>query len=172
MELLKKIQEKTVLAKDFKRQDIDKIIKAFNKNIWKEIIANRDGVELMSRLGKIFVGTCKAPRKENIDIPKSIKYGVIVTHKNWETDGNLAKIFYTNKENRYNFKHNEVWNFTAHRDFKRTLAKTYKEDWTKYIKVEPNKHFLQQIKTQYRKDRIEEKMKAVPVEEYNEFDMS
>jgi len=60
-------------------------------------------------------------------------------NKNWETDGNLAKIFYTNYSTKYRFKNRELWRFEACRDFKRTVAKKYPSNWTKYV-VMKNKY--------------------------------
>lgn len=171
-ELLAKVKEKSFLAVDLSYKDIEIVIRTFNKKIWEEGIENRDGIELLYGLGKIFVGTCKAAKTKNINIPKSIKYGMIITHQNWDTDGNLAKIFYVNSGNKYKFKHNEVWRFIPNREFKRTLATKYKEDWNKYIKVEPTKLISQQIKNQYKKEYLEKRKQINLLEEYNEFDMS
>ena len=56
-------------------------------------------------------------------------------NRNWETDGNIGKIFYTNWSAKYKFKNREFWKFEAVRDFKRSIAKEYPENWTKYIKM-------------------------------------
>jgi len=59
-----------------------------------------------------------------------------VTHNNLESDSKLAKIFYTNYANKYKFTNRELWGFSAVRQFKRTLAKRYPEEWEKYIKIQ------------------------------------
>ena len=43
-----------------------KIINLFNERIWKEVIENRDGVELPDSLGYIFIGTCPAAKSVNM----------------------------------------------------------------------------------------------------------
>lgn len=58
--------------------EIYQIIKSFNKSVCQEVINNRDGVELPESLGWIFIGTCKTYSKNNIDLGKSIKYGIKV----------------------------------------------------------------------------------------------
>ena len=57
------------------------------------MIDKRDGVQLPETIGWLFIGTCEQSKKKNIDFAKSVKYGMIVSNKNWETDGKLAKIF-------------------------------------------------------------------------------
>jgi nucleoid DNA-binding protein len=170
-ELLNKVKEKTNLAHDLDYRAFERIIKTFNKKIADEVIHNRNGVELMNGLGRIFVGTCKSPKKKNIDIPQSIKIGVIVHHKNWETDGHLAKIFYSNSSNKYKFKHNQVWKYTPGRILKRELSPYYKDNWEKYIKVESDKQINQQIKQNIRIDKIKKRIEHGLNIEYNEFEM-
>ena len=62
--------------------------------------------------------------------------GKVLQNKNWETDGNIGKIFYTNYSTKYRFKNRELWQFTAVRQFKRSVAKTYPKQWSKYIVME------------------------------------
>ena len=122
-----------------KETEIYKIIKTFNKYVCQEVINNRDGVELPESLGWLFIGTCKTKSKNNIDLGKSIKYGIKVSNKNWETDGKLAKIFYSNYAPKYQFKHREYWGFEACRGFKRMVSKAYPDNWPIYMEIEPTK---------------------------------
>jgi hypothetical protein len=139
----------TILNKEFfenfkkthpKYKDLDvkllrKIIKRFNQIVYQTVIDTRDGIELPEQLGWIFIGTCQRSKKDNIDYAKSKKYGVRVTNNNWETDGKLAKIFFTNYAPKHKMKNREFWSFTACREFKRTVAKTYPENWNMYVQV-------------------------------------
>jgi len=139
----------TILNKEFfenfkkthpKYKDLDvkllrKIIKRFNQIVYQTVIDTRDGVQLPEQLGWLFIGTCQRSKKENIDYAKSKKYGVRVTNNNWETDGKLAKIFFTNYAPKHKMKNREFWGFTACREFKRTVAKTYPENWNMYVQV-------------------------------------
>lgn len=123
---------KSLSAEKFKS-----IIKTFNGKIWENVVSYRDGVELPEQLGYLFIGTCpRKTQKENIDFAKSMELGVKVTNKNWESDNYLAKIFYTNYETKYSFRNHEMWGFTAVRDFKRTVAKTYPKEWKKYLIID------------------------------------
>ena len=54
-------------------------------------------------------------------------------NKNWDTDGKFAIILYTNYTTKYRFRNRELWQFTAVRQFKRAVAKTYPKNWTRYI---------------------------------------
>jgi len=111
------------------------IINAFNGELWQKVVDERDGVELPEQLGYLFIGTC--PRKKsNVDFSKSKKYGTVIQHQNWESDQYAAKIFYTNYETKYRFKHHEMWSFTGVRDFKRMVGQTYPQEWKKYVMVD------------------------------------
>tara|TARA_B100001287_G_C22528004_1_gene455963 strand:+ start:237 stop:773 length:537 start_codon:yes stop_codon:yes gene_type:complete len=125
--------------KEKKTSEIYQIIKSFNKYVCQEVINNRDGVELPESLGWIFIGTCKTNNENNIDLGKSIKYGIKVRNKNWETDGKLAKIFYSNYAPKYQFKHREYWKLDACRGFKRNVSKAYSDNWPIYMEIEPTK---------------------------------
>lgn len=125
--------------KDQDEKVIKDIIRKFNELVWQTVIENRDGVQLPESLGIIFIATCEKSKKKNINFGKSQKYGVTVVNNNWDTDGKLAKIFYTNYASKYKFKNREFWGFTACREFKRTVAKTYPENWSMYVPLFPTR---------------------------------
>lgn len=148
-----------------------KIGKRFNTLFWETVIDKRDGVELPQGLGYIFIGTCKkSAKKNNIDYAKSNKYGIKVTNKNWETDGKLAKIFYTNYAAKYKFIYRECWAFVACRNFKRTVAKTYPENWSMYVQVDPHKKIRKMFQANVLKE-LNKKRTNRDLENYNEFDL-
>lgn len=128
------------VLKKYSQKDINSIIKLCNEAIWKKVIDNRDGVELPEFLGYIFIGSCEQSKKDNIDYASSIKYNQKILHKNFETDGYVAKIFYTNSEIKYKFKYNNLWKFTACRNFINKVSDTYPKQWSKYVKVPKYKH--------------------------------
>jgi hypothetical protein len=134
------------------------------------VIDTRDGVQLPEQIGWLFIGTCQSPKKQNTDFVKSKKYGVSVTNKNWETDGKLAKIFFTSYALKHKMKNREFWSFTACRDFKRSVAKTYPENWNMYVVVEPTRR----IKLEHTKNFLVNSAKNKEREDlkhYNEFDL-
>lgn len=146
------------------------VIKTFNGKIWQHIIDNRDGVELPEQLGYLFIGTCPRKHSDNIDYKKSEIYGVKVQNQNWESDQYVAKIFYTNFETKYRFKHHEMWGFTGVRDFKRTVAKTYPKEWKKYVQVDN----LVKVSLLFRKQKFKDFKKqetARLLDEYDEFNL-
>lgn len=116
--------------------EFKEVISVFNGKIWQNVIERRDGVELPEQLGFLFIGSCPRKKGENTNYKQSAEYGVKIQNRNWESDQFTAKIFYTNFETKYRFKHHELWGFEGLRDFKRTVAKTYPVEWKKYVQVD------------------------------------
>ena len=156
--------------KDVDLETFKSIIRTFNSELYQGIIDNRDGVELLDGLGFIFMGTCPPAKKQNIDIGKSIEYGIVASHQNWDSDNNLLKIFYTNHTSKYPLQNKQVWAFKAVKQFRKAASDAYKEEWPKYIVVDP----MQKISTMFAKirkrDFIREDVKNIPAD-YNEFKM-
>lgn len=146
------------------------IIRTFNDELCQGIIENRDGVELPDGLGFIFMGTCPAAKKHNVDISKSLKYGITATHQNWDADGNLLKIFYTNHTSRYPLQNKQVWAFKGVKQFRKAASDAYKEDWPKYIVVDPMQKISAMFNKLRKRDYIREQVNNIP-EDYNEFKM-
>ena len=156
--------------KDLENKDLKNIIKVFNNQMYNTVIDVRDGIQLPEQIGWLFIGTCQSPKKENIDFAKSNKYGVAVSNKNWETDGKLAKIFFTSHALKHKMKNREFWGFVACREFKRAVAKTYPENWNMYVAVDPHK----KIKLLYQKTVLKNMYnlkQTKDLENYNEFDL-
>lgn len=156
--------------KNMDNESLKKVAKTFNKYIYQTVIDTRDGIELPEALGWIFIGTCQQSKKNNIDFAKSLKYGVTVSNKNWETDGKLAKIFYSNLAPKHRIKNREFWSFRACREFKRSVSKTYPENWNMYVRLDP----LSKLETIYRKGQYKDFMKKETdkaLKTYNEFEL-
>lgn len=149
------------------------ILENFHGKLWDHALNNRDGVELPEGLGYIFLGTCASAKKYNTDFGASIKMGVTVRHRNFESDNCLGKIFYTNFASKYKFKNREMWFFTATRDFKRAVPKVYPQNWKLYVQVESGKNISKYLKTARKNDYYRILEKTFTVEEsYNEFDLN
>jgi len=163
-------RERNVKYKELENATLRKIIKHFNKLVYQTVIDTRDGVQLPEQIGWLFIGTCQQSKKENIDYAKSLKYGVRVTNKNWDSDGKLAKIFFSNYAPKHRIKNREFWNFVACRDFKRSVAKSYPENWQMYVVADP-KTKLQWAysRTTYKDMKLKQTEKAL--QNYNEFDL-
>jgi len=158
-----------------KYTDIDlttfkQIIRTFNEELYMGIIQNRDGVELPDGLGFIFMGTCPATKKQNIDVSKSLKYGIVANHQNWDSDNNLLKIFYTNNKCKYPLANKQVWAFKAVKQFRKAASDAYKVNWPKYIVVDPTKKISALFTKMRKKDLLMADGGKVP-DDYNEFKM-
>jgi len=147
-----------------------KIVKRFNQVLYHKVIDTRDGVQLPEQIGWLFIGTCQQSKKDNIDYAKSKKYGVKVTNKNWETDGKLAKIFFTNYAPKHKMKNREFWGFTACREFKRAVAKSYPENWNMYLQVVSKAKIDKVYNSAVYKDYLT-KVSNNALKSYNEFDI-
>jgi len=146
------------------------IIRTFNEELYLGIIQNRDGVELPDGLGFIFMGTCPATKKQNINIVESIKHGMVVKHQNWDSDNNLLKIFFTNHTSKYPLQNKQVWSFKAVKQFRKAASDAYKENWPKYIVVDPMKKISTFFTKMRRKDVSMADGKNIPAD-YDEFKM-
>lgn len=144
------------------------IITVFNGKIWETVIKEREGIELPEQLGYLFIGSCPRKKFDNTDYKKSEHYGVKLQSQNWESDQYVAKIFYTNFETKYRFKHHEMWGFKGLRDFTRGVAKTYPIEWKKYIMVDN----LMKVSRLFRREKFKQSKKVETVlllENYDEF---
>jgi hypothetical protein len=169
-EFIRKFKEKHEKYKNLSIKDIKGIIKKFNEAIWENVIETRDGVNLPEGIGHLFVGSCNLLKSKNIDYAKSTKYGVAVNLKNWETDGKIAKIFYSSYSSKYKFEFRECWSFTACRNFKRSVAKNFPENWMMYVSIESSRKMRKMYTGAVLKDMRERHTKS-KLNDYNEFDL-
>jgi hypothetical protein len=169
-EFFKLFKKKFSKYKNMDESQIRTIIKRFNQTVYQTVIETRDGVQLPEQIGWLFIGTCQQSKKENVDYSKSFKYGVRVTNKNWDSDGKLAKIFFSNHAPKHRIKNREFWSFVACREFKRAVAKTYPENWQMYIAADPSiKLQWAYSRSVYKEIKAKETVKAL--QNYNEFDL-
>jgi hypothetical protein len=168
-DMIERIQSEVFAAKYLSESQIRDVLREFNKEIVSTVIEKRDGVEIPSQIGHLFVGTCPRTKTKNIDYKKTAELGKPVQHMNWGTDSNVAKIFFTTYASKYKFKNNELWGFSAVRQFKRELAKEYPKNWNKYLQVDPKikitSLFRSRLYSMERKDNDAENLKM-----YNEFE--
>jgi len=163
-------REKYPKYKHLDDAQLKKIGKTFNQIMYQAVIDNRDGIQLPEQIGWIFIGTCQQSKKQNIDFAKSKQYGIKVSNNNWATDGKLAKIFFSNFAPKHKIRNREYWIFIACREFKRTVAKTYPENWNMYLTIDATRQAkLAYAKHVYKDIKNKETIKAL--ENYNEFDL-
>ena len=171
-DLFKNFKEKYPQYKDLTYNVFKKIISEANEKIRTSIIEYRDGVELPESLGYIFIGSCSMLKKdrENINYGKSIKAGAKITNINWDSDGLLGKIFYTNYAVKYKVQDRQIWNFIPCRNFKRHVARTYPENWPKYVKI-ANTLKVSKLYYALTVKSYQEQIDKNNIEFYNEFDI-
>jgi hypothetical protein len=162
--MFKEFKSENPVYQDIDDKKLKSIITIYNELLMNAVIDNRDGVELPDSLGYIFIGTCPPAKNSNVDYSLSKEYGQVLKLKNWDTDGNIGKIFYTNWSAKYKFKNRDLWSFVACRKFKRTVAKEYPKNWTKYSKMK-NKFKVAQL---YKKNEIKTSPKLIG---YNELEI-
>ena len=93
-----------------------------------------------------------------------------VSNNNWDTDGKLAKIFFTSHAPKHKMKNREFWSFVAGREFKRSVAKTYPDNWNMYVAVDATtKLRLIYQKAMYKQLAIRNDKRAMTT--YNEFEL-
>lgn len=109
------------------------VVHAFNKTIQDEVINYKYGVELPESLGYLIVARCNKPKKLNPDFKNSIKYGKLISHRNWDSDDYIAKICYSNYSMRYRFADKELWGFTPTKQFRKNVSKAFSEMYNSYI---------------------------------------
>jgi len=168
VETFKEFQKKHPQYKDLSLKEYKEIVNVFNSKIKEGVINNRNGIELPEGLGFIFMGSCPQSKKKNVDYSKSLKYGVEAIHKNWESDNRLLKIFYTNYNTKYPFANKQVWSFKAGKQFIHEASIAFRENWQKYIEVEPKEKISAMFDKYRKKERIKNMEPVVP-EGYDEF---
>jgi hypothetical protein len=170
-EFIKKVREVFPQYNYLTNEEIKSIIQTFNTNIYKTVIDKRDGVELPSQIGHIFIGTCPpSKRRYNVDLKTSFHYMQKVQHRNWESDQHIAKIFFTTFGNKYRFKNHDLWAFDSCRIFSREVSATYPVKWKQYVKVDPRVKISNIFKSiNYKMTKEEEEFKAL--DDYNEFEL-
>lgn len=170
-EFLNKVRERFPQYSHISDEEIKKIIYTFNENIFNEVINVRDGVEIPSQIGHLFIGTCPPSKKRaNIDMKLSLEYMQKIKHRNFESDQHIAKIFFTTYGTKFRFKHHDLWAFNATRDFSRAVSASYPENWKKYLQVDPGIKISNAYKNQtYKMDLKIQNEKSL--EDYNEFDL-
>jgi len=169
-EMAKNIQKEVFACKSMPLTDIKNIIKEFNLEVANLVVQKRDGVELPSQIGHLFIGTCQRAVNKNVDYLKTKTLKHVVQHRNWESDNHLAKIFFTTFASRYRkFKNNDLWSFEASRAFKREVAREYPKKWKMYVQVDPHIKISSLFRKKlYNIERTEQDMEGLKT--YNEFE--
>jgi hypothetical protein len=165
-----KFKNKYPKYKDMTNLELRNIIKKFHEHVYNTVIEKRDGIQLPEQIGWLFIGACESSKKRNVDYAKSNKYGVEVSYNNWNTDGRLAKIFFTSNAPKHKMKNREFWRFVGCRNFKRSVAKAFSENWNNYIIIDSSV----QLRLNYQKTFLKDltiREQQNDLKSYNEFDI-
>jgi hypothetical protein len=169
-EFFESFREKYPKYRHLDDNQLRRVGKTFNQVMYQTVIDTRDGVQMPEQIGWLFIGSCQQSKKTNIDFAKSKQYGVTVSNNNWATDGKLAKIFFSNFAPKHRIKNREFWKFVACREFKRSVSKSYPENWNMYVTIDSTKQAkLAYSKHLYKDMKMKETARAL--ETYNEFDL-
>lgn len=166
---INELNEKVPETKNIKKADISKLIKDFNDHVREFICENREGVELPQGIGYLFLGVCKNSAN-TINMPMSTKYKQKISFKNWNSDGRLGKIFYSNSSVKYKIVDNNLWIFRPAREFKKDSSKAFSENWKIFIEIDP-KIKLSTYLRDHSYQRAVDKFRKESAEKYNEFNI-
>jgi hypothetical protein len=122
----------------YTNRQISDWIHDYNKQMANEVASNRYGVKLPERLGAVVTGLCKPTQRTasfNIDYSTSGRLGTAVPHRNGNTNGYLAKVYYTNDIPRCRFQGHRQWIFKPVRALSRAVSAIMKEEatYSRYI---------------------------------------
>ena len=100
------------------------------------IMKNREGIELPERMGRMFIGAYeKGKDKPYYDWAVLRKKKVAYSHKNWESDRYVCKLFYTNFGNQNKYQLRQYWYFNGCRKATEETSKNFRENWNFYVKI-------------------------------------
>lgn len=147
------------------------VIKGHSQKMWETTINERDGIELPIVRGSIFLGSTKIKVKNNYDIQASIKANDFIRHRNYDTDGHVAKIYYSPYLSKIGGRDRSLWSFKGVREYKRSVSKAYAKNWKNYQRVTSLDPIVDEYHRHERRIRLTEKT-AYHTKSYNEFDLN
>lgn len=169
-ELYKRFLTKFPEHAGLSQKDFKAIVKLTHTKMYETAVNERDGIELLEGLGFLFIGTCPPLIKPSFDAISSETHGHKLAYRNLNTDGHIAKIFYTNFASKYQFKDREVWKFTGYRKFKTLVAKTYPENWKQYVQVD-NMQKVSELFMKKVNRNVATRLNKIVTNDYNEFEL-
>lgn len=142
-EHIKEFKKEFPIYANKSEKDLRKILAKFHDNVTDEVVKNRYGVTLPFKIGNICIGACPRLVKKNIDRKISKEYLKEIQHRNFPSDGYVAKIFYTNytKNKAGSFQDSQIWAFQGTRNFTEKVSKGFVQDFKRYIQVENFRKF-------------------------------
>lgn len=95
------------------------------------IITTRYGVKFPYSLGFMFLGAYR-PSVASQNYNATTKYGMKIKDMNFQTDGLLAKIYFSNYTKRFNIENRKAWYFRGARKLTRGASKQFRTNHTLY----------------------------------------
>jgi hypothetical protein len=138
--------------------------------MWQVTLDERDGIQLPIG-GSLFIGSTKIRVKNNYDIQASIKANLPIKHRNHDTDGYVAKIYYSPYLAKVSGRDRSLWSFKGVREYKRKVSTVYPVNYKKYIVVAE----LYTVVREYQKHRARNyftESTERAAQTYNEFDLN
>jgi hypothetical protein len=117
----------------FRKTDIIKIMRAFNSNMAEETMINIYGVTLPENIGVILINNAGRSKKKAVNYAESKKTGIIVYHRNWETDNNIMHIKYVNHTRRTLVRNTTMFAFNPLQEFRKKASVYFKKNWAKCL---------------------------------------
>jgi hypothetical protein len=151
-------------------QEFTSTINTSLSKMWNVTLKERDGIELPIG-GSVFIGSTKIRIKKNYDIQASIKANAPIKHRNHDTDGYVAKIYYSPYLAKISGRDRSLWSFKGARNYKRALSKVYPTDYKKYIVVAELYTIIKEYQRHKARNYFTESTERA-VQTYNEFDLN
>jgi len=148
----------------YTNKEIKKMINRCNKEVIRtQCLFTREGAELPANLGHIFMGTGPQIANPSVKTKDSIvnkKVSMTLEEvrifANPHTEGNIARIYYTNYEAKFRFEGAGMWMFKPGQEMRSIACKAYTENWRMYFHVRKNNFissFIRDTRAEWKKAR-------------------
>lgn len=154
--------------KNYTTSQLRSHIKGMNKMIGEAVVENREGVSLPEYMGIIIVATY-GKRTKAVDWKSTKELGKVVHHTNTHSSELGGWMFYVRSTNRYNFINSQMWVFEPSWDMRDKIAKAYRENWNKFIRLANFKYVENFIKNPKLYDYLRRKEEK-ELSKYDEFE--
>jgi hypothetical protein len=122
----RKYPKSTLTYKEYSNFLLDHI------NLVREtIITTRDGVKFPNSIGAMFLGGYR-PSNASQNYNATTRYGLNIKDLNFQTDGLLAKIYFTNYSKRFKIETRKIWYFLGARKLTRGASAEFRNNHTLY----------------------------------------
>lgn len=151
----KNLKDNNPELKVYTNSQIRKYIMEFNKRVKDTVLVNREGVDLPSHMGPIFIATY-GKRKYGVDknLSRMYKKKIYFTHEKVNRQGGC--IFWVPKLEKYKFPNSHLWRLEPCQIWKKELMESYlSRQWKKYITVPSKRYVYKYIAVTYNKTKIQ-----------------